>query len=128
MNEQPTGNGRFSYDGLNRVIHEKARLGILTSLATHPDGLLFPELKELCDLTDGNLNRHLQVLRDAELIESWKRGEGRKSQTLVRLTNGGRREFLAYLQVLESVVTDAADAVAEPVSNRSLRRDGWYPA
>jgi DNA-binding transcriptional ArsR family regulator len=128
MNDQHTGSGRFSYDGLNRVIHEKARLGILTSLATHPDGLLFPDLKELCDLTDGNLNRHLQVLRDAQLIESWKRGEGRKSQTLVRLTSDGRRQFLAYLQVLESVVADAADAVAEPVANRSLRRDGWSPA
>lgn len=123
-----SNSGRFSYDGLNRVIHEKARLGILTSLATHPDGLLFPDLKTLCDLTDGNLNRHLQVLRDADLIESWKRGEGRRSQTLVRLTSEGRRQFLAYLHVLESVVTDAAEVVAGPIANRSLRRDGWSPA
>lgn len=128
MNQQPDHSGRFSYDGLDRVIHEKARLGILTSLMTHPDGLLFSDLKQLCDLTDGNLNRHLQVLRDAHLIESWKRGEGRKSQTLVRLTGQGREQFLAYLQVLESVVTDAADVVADPVSSRSLRRDGWSPA
>ena len=126
MNDS-TNSGRFSYDGLDRVIHEKARLGILTSLASHPDGLLFPDLKDLCDLTDGNLNRHLQVLRDAQLVESWKRGEGRKSQTLVRLTSDGRCQFLAYLQVLESVVSDAAVAVSEPAADRSLRRDGWSP-
>ena len=47
--------GRYAYEGLDRVMHEKARLGILTSLASHVDGLLFSELKELCSLTDGNL-------------------------------------------------------------------------
>ena len=53
--------------GLERVIHEKARLGIMTSLATHPKGLLFSDLKELCALTDGNLSRHLQVLHESGL-------------------------------------------------------------
>ena len=57
--------GRFAYDGLERVIHEKARLGIVTSLATHPQGLLFNDLKEMCSLTDGNLSRHLQILHEA---------------------------------------------------------------
>ena len=56
--------GRFAYDGLDRAIHEKARLGILTSLVAHPNGLLFSDLKELCSLTDGNLNRHLAVLEE----------------------------------------------------------------
>ena len=125
MSDHQVDSGRFSYDGLNRVIHEKARLGILTSLATHADGLLFPELKDLCDLTDGNLNRHLQVLREADLIETWKRGEGKKSQTLARITAEGRRQYLAYLQVLESVVTDAAEAVTERLPKQSLKRDGW---
>ena len=64
--------GRFAYDGLDRIIHEKARLGILTSLATHAGGLRFNELKTLCSLTDGNLNRHLQPLQDAGLIEVQK--------------------------------------------------------
>jgi DNA-binding transcriptional ArsR family regulator len=128
MRNHDTDSGRFSYDGLDRVIHEKARLGILTSLATHADGLLFPELKALCSLTDGNLNRHLQVLREAKLIETWKRGEGKKSQTLVRMTVDGRQQYFAYLEVLESVVADAADAVAERVPQQSLKRDGWSPA
>ena len=54
--------GRFAYEGLDRVIHEKARLGVLTSLMAHPKGLVFADLKRLCGLTDGNLSRHLQVL------------------------------------------------------------------
>ena len=54
--------GRFAYEGLDRVIHEKARLSIVTSLATHPGGLIFNDLKDLCALTDGNLSRHLHIL------------------------------------------------------------------
>src|SRR6478735_808783 len=61
--------GRFAYDGLDRVIHEKARLGILTSLIGHPKGLLFGDLKALCGVTDGNLSRHLQVLEEAGLVQ-----------------------------------------------------------
>ena len=47
--------GRFAYEGLDRVIHEKARLSVLTSLAAHPKGLVFGNLKQMCGLTDGNL-------------------------------------------------------------------------
>jgi DNA-binding transcriptional ArsR family regulator len=99
--------GRFAYDGLDRVIHEKARLGLMTSLAASSEGVTFVELKELCRLTDGNLNRHLKVLEEAGLIALWKRGAGRNQQTLVRLTATGRAEFLKYLEVLEQVVRDA---------------------
>src|SRR6202521_1880793 len=65
----PDHPGRFAYEGLDRVIHEKARLGIVTSLVTHPRGLLFNDLKELCALSDGNLSRHLQILAEAGLVE-----------------------------------------------------------
>jgi DNA-binding transcriptional ArsR family regulator len=99
--------GRFAYEGLDRVIHEKARLGLMTSLVASPEGVTFVELKELCRLTDGNLSRHLKVLGDAGLIDLWKRGAGRNQQTLVRLTSAGRAEFLKYLEVLEQVVRDA---------------------
>ncbi|QDT54679.1 Helix-turn-helix domain protein [Caulifigura coniformis] len=99
--------GRFAYDGLDRVIHEKARLGLMTSLAASSDGVTFVELKELCRLTDGNLSRHLKVLEDAGLVGLWKRGAGRNQQTLVQLTATGRAEFLKYLGVLEQVVRDA---------------------
>jgi DNA-binding transcriptional ArsR family regulator len=102
--------GRFAYVGLDRTIHEKARLGIMTSLATHSEGLLFADLKQLCSLTDGNLSRHLQVLQSSGLVEVWKGSKNRRPQTLCRITRLGRKELLAYLAVLEKIVADAADA------------------
>jgi len=126
--------GRFSYEGLERIIHEKARLGIMASLASHPDGLLFPELKELCALTDGNLSRHLQALYDAGLVEIWKGVRRNRSQTLCRLSPEGRRRFHEYINVLESVVADAVSATeapADPEPDPARRRrlsDGWSPA
>lgn len=104
--------GRFAYEGLDRVIHEKARLGVLTSLIAHPKGLIFADLKRLCGLTDGNLSRHLQVLQEAGLVEILKGYEQNRPQTICRITPSGRRRFLNYLGVLEQVVRDAADAAA----------------
>jgi DNA-binding MarR family transcriptional regulator len=109
--------GRFAYDGLDRVIHEKARLSILTSLATHPRGLLFNDLKDLCSLTDGNLSRHMQVLHEAGLVEIWKGSKKNRPQTLCRLTDDGRRRFLGYLSVLESVLSDAQNAAQTAASD-----------
>jgi DNA-binding MarR family transcriptional regulator len=107
---------RFAYSGLDRLIHERSRLSILTSLAAHPKGLVFNDLKSLCALTDGNLSRQLQLLGDARLVESARnpvRGS-KRPQTHVRLTSLGRRRFAQYLAVLESVITDAG---AEQTSN-----------
>jgi DNA-binding transcriptional ArsR family regulator len=104
---EPKTSGRFSYGGLERVIHEKARLSIMASLATHRDGLLFTDLKELCALTDGNLSRHLQLLTDAKLVEVWKGYKNNRPQTLCRLTSEGRKRFLEYVTELENVVADA---------------------
>ena len=70
--------GRFAYEGLDRVLHEKARLGILTSLLAHRDGLVFGQLRELCALTDGNLSRHLTTLQEAGLVEIWKSVKGKR--------------------------------------------------
>lgn len=100
----------FSYDGLERVIHEKARLGLMTSLIAHPKGLAFADLKQLCGLTDGNLSRHLQVLQEAGLVDVTKGYEGNRPHTTCRLTRAGRRRFLDYLAVLERLVRDAAKA------------------
>ena len=105
----------FAYDGLERVIHERARLGVLTSLVAHPKGLLFADLKQLCGLTDGNLNRHLQVLEAAKLVEISKGYEYNRPQTLCRIAAQGRKRYLDYVAVLEQVVLDAATAVkADP--------------
>lgn len=102
---------RFAYDGLDRVIHERARLSVLTALITHPAGLKFGELKRLCALTDGNLNRHLQVLEEAKLVVIAKGLEGNRPQTLCRITSAGRRRYVEYLTVLEQVILDADAAV-----------------
>ena len=119
-------NGRFAYEGLDRVIHEKARLGVLTSLIAHPKGLLFGDLKQLCDMTDGNLSRHLQVLEEAGLIDIVKRFEGNRPQTICRITAEGRKRFMRYLAVLEQVVRDAADAAKGEVAPTGPR--GLAPA
>ena len=102
--------GRFAYDGLDRAIHEKARLGIMTSLAAQPDGLSFTDLKSLCGLTDGNLNRHLEVLREAKLVEIQKDARRGRSRTLCKITPRGHARFIEYLVELERVVADAAAA------------------
>ncbi|MBX6315561.1 MAG: transcriptional regulator [Isosphaeraceae bacterium] len=125
---RPGASGRFAYDGLERVIHEKARLGIMTSLATHPKGLLFNDLKELCHLTDGNLSRHLQVLHEEGLVEIWKSHQKNRSQTLCRLTEEGRRRFLDYINVLENVVADALAATKSAPAPGKLGVEGWTSA
>lgn len=103
--------GEFSFDGLERVIHERARLSILASLAAHPQGLVFNDLKRLCALTDGNLSRQLQVLQEEKLIEVWKGTKNNRPQTLVRMTDDGKNRFDEYLAQLEQVIASAGGAV-----------------
>ena len=126
--EQPqSGSCRFSFEGLDRVLHERARLGILASLAAHAGGLLFNDLKQLCSLTDGNLSRHLAVLSDAGLVEVWRGQTGTRPQTMYRLTPDGRRRFAEYIGVLEKVVADA-QADAQPEGGRARLSGDWSPA
>jgi DNA-binding transcriptional ArsR family regulator len=116
-----TESAPFAYEGLDRVMHEKARLGVLSSLIGHPKGLSFGDLKQLCGLTDGNLSRHLQVLSEAGLVEITKSFEGNRPQTTCRLTRAGRRRFLDYLALLEQVVRDAAETAGEDFGNARMR-------
>jgi hypothetical protein len=112
---------RFAYDGLDRVIHERARLGVLTSLIAHSKGLPFGDLKQLCALTDGNLSRHLQVLQSAKLVDISKGFDGNRPQTLCRITTQGRKRYLDYLAVLEQVILDAAAAIEADPDRKSTR-------
>jgi len=73
--------------------------------------LLFGDLKQLCALTDGNLNRHLQVLEEARLIAITKGIQNNRPQTFCRITALGRKRYIEYLSVLEQVLVDAATAV-----------------
>jgi DNA-binding MarR family transcriptional regulator len=103
--KKPTRKG-FAYDALDSVIHERARLSVLTSLVSHPKGLAFGDLKAMCALTDGNLSRHLQVLVSAKFIEITKDVDGNRPHTFCRITAHGRKRYLEYLAVLEQVIRD----------------------
>jgi len=111
----------FAFEGLDRVMHEKARLGVLSSLVAHPKGLAFGDLKQLCALTDGNLSRHLQVLQEAGLVEITKSFENNRPQTTCKLTRSGRKRFLEYLALLEQVVRDAAATAGADFGNARLK-------
>lgn len=120
MNSKPTNEGRFAYEGLDRVIHERARLSVLTSLLTNPKGLTFGDLKQLCALTDGNLSRHLSVLEKARLVEIAKGHDRNRPQTVCRITASGRKRYFEYLSTLEQVIRDAAKGNKEdPASSLS---------
>ena len=110
-NSRPRKVPRFAYDGLDRVIHERARLSVLTSLITHAKGQSFGELKQLCGLTDGNLNRHLMVLEEAKLVTTAKAMDQGRPQTVCKVTALGRKRYVEYLAVLEQVILDASSAI-----------------
>jgi DNA-binding transcriptional ArsR family regulator len=88
---------------LNPVIHERARLGIVSALAAR-NALTFGELKSLLGMTDGNLSVHLRVLEEAGFVGVEKAFVGRKPQTTVRLSKKGKLAFEHYLEVLEEIV------------------------
>ena len=116
----PSGEGRFAYEGLDRVIHERARLSVLTSLLTNAKGLTFGDLKQLCALTDGNLSRHLSVLEKAKLVEIAKGHERNRPLTICRITASGRKRYLEYLSTLEQVIRDAAKGGKEGQASNIL--------
>src|ERR1700738_4019307 len=113
--------GLFAYEGLDLVIHERARLSVLTSLVTNPKGLTFGNLKQLCALTDGNLSRHLRVLEKGKMVEIVKKHDRNRPQTVCRITASGRAGYVEYLSTLEQVVRDAARVTEEGPAARLVR-------
>jgi len=87
----------------------------------------FSELKRLCALTDGNLSRHLDVLREASLVEVWKGFDNRRPQTLCRLSPEGRTRFLTYLEELEQVIRDAMPRAAKRAERLPDLPPGFQP-
>ncbi len=121
----PDDAGKYAYEGLDRVLHEKARLGIMTSLVTRPVGLVFGELKSLCNLTDGNLSRHLDVLVKDGFVKIDKAFVANRPQTTCRVTPLGRKRFREYLSHLERVLRDAQ---AEEPAPKTGHGTNWAPA
>jgi DNA-binding MarR family transcriptional regulator len=122
MKPKPLSNeGRFAYEGLDRVIHERARLSILTSLVTNPKGLSFNDLKQLCALTDGNLSRHLSVLEKGKMVEILKGHEHNRPLTVCRITSSGRKRYVEYLSALEQVIRDATKETKGESTNNLVR-------
>jgi DNA-binding HxlR family transcriptional regulator len=117
----PGNEGRFAYEGLDRVIHERARLSVLTSLIANPKGLAFGDLKQLCTLTDGNLSRHLRVLEKGKMVEIVKEYHRNRPQTICHITASGRKRYVEYLSTLEQVVRDAARVSKEGPASGLVR-------
>jgi DNA-binding MarR family transcriptional regulator len=88
---------------LDRLIHERLRLGIISALAAN-ESLTFNDLKSLMNTTDGNLSVHARKLEDARYIACTKSFEGRVPRTEYKLTAAGRRALESYLNHMESLI------------------------
>ena len=88
---------------LDRVIHERMRLGIVSALAGN-DSLTFNDLKRLLNTTDGNVSVHARKLEEAEYIECTKSFQGRTPRTEYRLTQAGRKAFEKYINHMEALI------------------------
>ena len=89
---------------LDRLIHERVRLGIVSALAVN-DTLTFTELRRLLDVTDGNLSVHARRLEEGGYLACHKSFEGRVPKTEYRLTDAGRRALEDYLAHMEAIIS-----------------------
>lgn len=88
---------------LDRVIHEKGRLAIMSMLAATPD-LAFTELRDALEMTDGNLTSHVRTLQEAGYLAVAKSFQDKRSLTTCALTPKGRKAFAEYIALLEQIV------------------------
>ena len=98
------GGAPHSAHEIDRIIHERLRLGIISALAAN-ESLTFNELKHLVKTTDGNLSVHARKLEDAGYLSCAKSFEGRTPKTEYRLTNSGRRALERYLDHMEALIS-----------------------
>jgi len=97
------GNVRNAAPALDRLIHERLRLGIVSALAAN-DSLTFNDLKNLMNITDGNLSVHARKLEEAGYITCTKYFEGRMPKTEYKLSTAGRRALENYLGHMETLI------------------------
>ena len=95
--------GRGVTPDLDRLIHEKVRLGIVSALAAN-DALTFNDLKKLLKTTDGNLSVHARRLEEANYVQCSKTFEGRMPKTEYRITPAGRKALEKYLDHMEALI------------------------
>jgi len=88
---------------LDRVIHEKGRLAIMSSLAAAPE-LAFTELRDSLEMTDGNVTAHIRTLQEAGYVSVTKSFQNNRSLTTCSLTAKGRKSFTDYIALLEQIV------------------------
>lgn len=93
---------------LDRVIHEKGRLPIMSLLAASPE-LSFTELRKQLNMTDGNLSVHIKTLQEAGFVSVTKTFQNRRPLTTCSLTAAGRKAFADYIDLLEQIVRQARD-------------------
>ena len=93
---------------LDRIIHERMRLGIISALAVN-ESLTFNELKKLLQTTDGNLSVHARRLEEVKYVECTKSFEGRMPKTEYKLSAAGRKAFERYLDHMEALIQALRD-------------------
>jgi DNA-binding MarR family transcriptional regulator len=94
------------FQQLDRVIHEKGRMAIMSLLAASPE-LTFTELRDLLEMTDGNLTTHIRTLQEAGYVAVTKTYQNRRPLTTCALTAAGRKAFEQYIRLLEEIVRQA---------------------
>jgi DNA-binding MarR family transcriptional regulator len=102
--------GSVVTDELDRLIHERIRLGIVSALAAN-DSLSFADLRDILGTTDGNLSVHARKLEDAGYVRVSKGFEARKPKTEYSLTAKGRRALEGYLAQMEQILSAAREAL-----------------
>ena len=88
---------------LDRVIHEKGRLAIMSALAATPE-LSFTELRDTLGMTDGNLTTHIRILQEEGFVAVAKSYQNKRPLTTCSLTKAGREAFASYIDLLEQIV------------------------
>lgn len=109
---------------LERLFHEPNRLAILSALCAADQPLTFTELRDACNLTDGNLNRHLAALEEAGVVRIDKQFVERKPRTTIVVTPAGLARFRAYLDSLAELLAETRASLPARTPQKATGRTG----
>lgn len=112
------------HDALEKLFHEPNRLSIMSAVCAADKGLSFNDLKAACDLTDGNLNRHLKVLEEAGAVKIQKSFVNSKPRTTISISERGLKRFSEYLAALSEVLDKARRTMPASGKETSLFSSG----